>query len=127
MNSLAEDDPERAVGERLLRRLDDRHRRLVFDYLLHSRDTAEPHEDGLPIWGDEPYAISVAEGFWARRNDDPAVEALCGKGTPNGGDSHLAVRIALRVLFYSNRTDGSLPNGPWSGPWICSSPASRTI
>ena len=64
MNSLAEDDPERAVGERLLRRLDDRYRRLVFDYLLHSRDTAEPHE-GWPahLKFDEPYAISVAEGI----------------------------------------------------------------
>ena len=64
MDALAEGDPERAVGERLLRRLDDRYRRLVFDYLLHARDTAEPHP-GWPshLKFDEPYAISVAEGI----------------------------------------------------------------
>ena len=61
MDQLPADDPERKVGERLLRRLHDRYRRLVFDYLLHARDTAEPHV-GWPehLQFDEPYAISVA-------------------------------------------------------------------
>jgi sulfatase maturation enzyme AslB (radical SAM superfamily)/radical SAM superfamily enzyme YgiQ (UPF0313 family) len=63
LETLDVDSPERARGERLVRMLDGRSRRLVFEYLVHARDTLADDPEWPGERPDEAEAITTAQGI----------------------------------------------------------------
>ena len=63
IESLEPGSPERARGERLVRMLDGRSRRLVFEYLVHARNTLAEDPEWPGERPNEAEAVTTAHGI----------------------------------------------------------------